>query len=149
MFDQQFDNTTLSSLRERVLAAARKAGLSSSRAFDVMLALHELAANAVRHGAGSGWVRMRRTAGELYCAVTDAGPARAAGSAVTVAGTDPWPCRPGHGLWLVRQAADRVTVVTGPAGSEVTAVFALPTAAPAGLSASHREALRESGRGVP
>ena len=150
MLYQRFDRTSLSPLRARVLAAAQTAGLSSSRALDVMLALHELAATAVRHGAGSGWVRMRCTADELHCAVTDAGPVNAAGTASTVAATEPWPYLPGHGLWLVRQTADRVTVVTGPAGSVVTAVFALAAASQAGLSGRRRAAFWESsGRGVP
>lgn len=138
VLDQQFDVTTLSPLRGRVLAAARTAGLPGSRAVDVMLALHELAANAVRHGAGSGRLRITRTASELCCAVTDAGPA----------GPDPWLCQPGHGLWLVQQAADRVSVVTGPAGSKVTAVFSLPLPQ-AGLSARRGAASWESARGVP
>jgi len=91
-----------------------------------MLALHELSANSVRHGAGSGRLRIRRAAGALYCAVTDAGHAHTDGDAETLVRDEPWPCHPGHGLWLVRQVADQVTVVTGPAGSEVTAVFVLP-----------------------
>jgi hypothetical protein len=36
----------------------------------------------------------------------------------------PWRYPPGHGLWLVRQVADDISVVTGPAGSTVTVVFA-------------------------
>jgi hypothetical protein len=32
--------------------------------------------------------------------------------------------RPGHGLWLVGQVTDDISVVTGPAGSTVTVVFA-------------------------
>ena len=39
---------------------------------------------------------------------------------------DPWSCLAGHGLWLVRQSADELAVITGPDGTEVTAVFAFP-----------------------
>jgi anti-anti-sigma factor len=38
----------------------------------------------------------------------------------------PWPYQPGHGLWLVRRAADQLTVTTGPHGSQVTVSFTLP-----------------------
>lgn len=120
MLDQRFEAATLHQLRERVLAVAKAAGLQGSRAIDVMLVVHELAANAVRHGPGWGRARIANTATALYCEITDTGPARADGEA------EPWPYRPGHGLWLVRQAADQVRVVTGPAGSAVTAVFGLP-----------------------
>ena len=43
----------------------------------------------------------------------------------------PWPVEEGHGLWLVRTAADHIRVTFGPQGSLITAGFALPaTAAP-------------------
>jgi two-component sensor histidine kinase len=50
--DQEFDPGTLHTLRAKVLVQACRAGLSESRATDVVLAVHELAANAIRHGAG-------------------------------------------------------------------------------------------------
>ena len=40
-------------LRAVMLAYAVEAGMPENRAKDVMLAAHELAANAVRHGAGA------------------------------------------------------------------------------------------------
>ena len=52
--DQEFDAGTLHTLRAKVLVHACRAGLSESRAMDVVLAVHELAANAIRHGAGGG-----------------------------------------------------------------------------------------------
>ena len=39
-----------------------------------------------------------------------------------------WPYRPGHGLWLVWQVADQMSVWRGPGGPVVTAAFALPAA---------------------
>ncbi len=134
--DQRFDEGTLHIVRETVLAHAAAAGMADERALDVMLAVHELAANAVRHGGGRGWVWMRVTGGELVCRVSDPGPASRNGHAPdrqpdrqqpadTTVPAQPWPYQPGHGLWLVRQAADRMSVICGPAGSQVTAVFAL------------------------
>jgi hypothetical protein len=63
--EQQFDEGTLHILRETVLAHAVAAGMADGRATDVMLAVHELAANAVRHGGGTGRMQMRATGGEL------------------------------------------------------------------------------------
>jgi anti-sigma regulatory factor (Ser/Thr protein kinase) len=54
MLDQEFGETTLRVLRETVPAHATDAGMPEGRALDVMLAVHELAANAVEHGGGPG-----------------------------------------------------------------------------------------------
>lgn len=71
-----------------------------------MSAVHELAANAVRHGAGSGRLVMLATAGALRCLVSDAGPE-----------AGPWPVRQGHGLWIARAVADQLAVSSGLRGS--------------------------------
>lgn len=113
MLDWDFDATSLHRLRERVMACAAAAGLPEERVIDVTLAMHELAANTVRHGSGSGRVRMQAIEGTLRCQVSDTGP-----------GSGPWPFQRGHGLWLVRQVAEQMTVTYGPDGSEVTVVFA-------------------------
>jgi anti-sigma regulatory factor (Ser/Thr protein kinase) len=125
--DQTFDADTLADLRKAVLAVTAAAGMPDHRAAEVVLAVHELAANAVRHGSGAGWARLRVAGGELHCQVSDAGPGSPDGHAHTAgAGQAPsWPVRRGHGLWLVQKAADQVTITSGPGGSEVTAVFAL------------------------
>ena len=136
--DRAFDADTLPDLRKEVLAQAAAAGMVADRAADVMLAVHELAANAVRHGAGAGWLAMRVRDGRLECEVSDAGPPRVDGQGVdgqrvdgqgfrtAMAATRPWPVQRGHGLWLVEAAADEVSVAQGSAGSRVTAVFNLP-----------------------
>lgn len=127
-----FDAGSLPDLRKSVLAEAAAVGMVGDRAADVMIVVHELAANAVRHGAGAGRLAMRVMAGRLYCEVSDAGPARIHGRRPRRAGTQaaqPWPVRRGHGLWLVETAADEVSVTSGMAGSRVTAVFILPARA--------------------
>jgi anti-sigma regulatory factor (Ser/Thr protein kinase) len=111
--------------------------MPEDRAIDVMLAVHELAANAVRHGPGHGQLRIHVTASTLRCEVSDCGPSSRDGRAPDGAGGQapgavPWPVEQGHGLWLVHTAADHVRVTSGPHGSPITVVFALPaTAAPA------------------
>lgn len=115
-------------LRKAVLAEAAAAGLPRDRASDVMLAVHELAANAVRHGGGAGRVQLRVAGRALHCVVSDAGRGRVDGRAYagTAVFVQPWLFKPGHGLWLVRSLADDLAVAPDGAGSHVTAVFALP-----------------------
>lgn len=147
VLDQPFDAGTLHQLRAAVLAHAAAAALPGRLAADVMLAVHELAANAVRHGTGAGRLRMSAAAGLLRCQVDDGdlggadGPQAAAdtnGQAAGGAGPGgpgPWPYRPGHGLWLVRQVAAQISVLCGAAGSRVIVTFALPAAqGPAGAA---------------
>ncbi len=112
VLDERFDASTLHLIRERVAACAAAVGMPQDRATDVILAVHELAANAVRHGAGAGRLLIRVAAGALRCQVSDAGP-----------GSGPWPLRQGHGLRIVRAVADEVTASAGPQGSQVTALF--------------------------
>ena len=146
LLDHRFDARGLPLLRAVVLAHAAAAGMPENRARDVMLAAHELAANAIRHGAGTGRLQMRAGDGMLRVQVHDAGPASLNSQAGTAGrdgqdtpGSGPdggWPHRPGHGLWVVRQAADQMSIWRGPGGPVVTAAFALPAAeappAPAG-----------------
>jgi anti-sigma regulatory factor (Ser/Thr protein kinase) len=73
VLDQCFDASSLSALRASTQACAAQAGMPAERATDVVIALHELAANAVRHGAGSGrlriWDRVSAIADPLDAAV--------------------------------------------------------------------------------
>ena len=54
VLEREFGAATLSGLRGAVQEGAAAAGLASERVIDVVLALHELAANVIRHGAGRG-----------------------------------------------------------------------------------------------
>jgi anti-sigma regulatory factor (Ser/Thr protein kinase) len=125
LLDRRFDARGLSVLRAVVLAYAVEAGMPESCARDVMLAVHELAANAVRHGAGAGRLQMQAGDGMLRVQVHDAGLASLNGEAGTAGldgqdvpggGDGGWPLRPGHGLWVVRQVADQMRVWRGRGG---------------------------------
>jgi Histidine kinase-like ATPase domain len=72
LFEQTFDANTLYLLRATVLAHATAAGMPEHRATDVVLAVHELAANAVRHGAGTGRLLMRAEPSIWRCEVRPA-----------------------------------------------------------------------------
>lgn len=128
--DQWFDADSLHDLRRAVLAEAVAAGMGGDRADDVVLAVHELAANAVRHGGGAGRLRMQAASGQLYCRVSNEEPDNLGVGAPTRArsalAVGQWPVRPGHGLWLVQGVADHLDMMAGSAGGKVTAVFTLP-----------------------
>jgi anti-sigma regulatory factor (Ser/Thr protein kinase) len=150
LLDQEFDSGTLYALRAAVQAHAGQAGLSEDRTGEMVLAIHELAANAIAHGAGHGRLRMWERAGALSCEIVDAGPVgagrptgpspgragRPTGPSPGRAGrpsgpheaADPWPAADGHGLWLVRKVADQLDLRSGPRGTRAVVTFALPRA---------------------
>ena len=122
--DQAFDSGTLYALRAAVQAHAIQAGLPESRTDDLVIAVHELAANAVRHGAGAGRLRMWERDGALHCEVSDSGsPASGIQAGPGVNMTERWPFLQGHGLWLVRLVADQISVFSGPGGTRAAIVF--------------------------
>jgi anti-sigma regulatory factor (Ser/Thr protein kinase) len=123
LVEQAFDSGSLYVLRSAVAAHAAAAGLSHSRVYDVVLAAHELAANAVRHGAGRGRLRLWADAAFLYCQISDDGPARSGDQ--QPAGAAAWRREHGHGLWVAGEVADQLSIDHGPAGTTATAAFAL------------------------
>ena len=143
ILDQAFDVDSLYSLRAAVAAHASQAGLPQDRAADRVVAVHELAANAVLHGAGHGRLLVWHRELALQCEVSDDGPAAesdgppaesdgppaegADGAAAPDAAA--WNSEPGHGLWVVRQVADQSSVRSGPGGTVATISFTLPAQA--------------------
>jgi anti-sigma regulatory factor (Ser/Thr protein kinase) len=120
--DQAFDGDSLYALRAAVAAHGSQAGLSEARTRDLVLAVHELAANAVRHGAGQGRLRLWAAQDAVRCEVTDQG---AAGEPDTADAADAhqWQAEPGHGLWLVRRIADAASVQSGASGTVAAVIF--------------------------
>ena len=117
--DQVFDGDSLYALRAAVAAHGSQAGLSEARTRDLVLAVHELAANAVRHGAGQGRLRLWAAQDAVRCEVTDEGtPGEADG-----ADAARWQAEPGHGLWLVRRIADSASVQSGASGTVAAVIF--------------------------
>src|ERR1700719_4548320 len=138
LLDQAFDAGSLYALRAAVAAHATQAGLAPRRADDLVIAVHELAANAVRHGAGHGRLRIWRSDQDLLCEVSDEGLPNVAKTPENPQPPDTqqpleppqWRAEPGHGLSLVRQVADQVTLRSGPSGTTATITFALAPPGP-------------------
>lgn len=111
--------------RLRVLAEefAMWAGLPAARRGEFVLAVNEVASNAITHGGGCGRLMLRRTDGEVQCRITDAGPGfSAAVIPELLPGLD---SRCGRGLWLARLVTDHLTIATGPVGAVVTLTIRL------------------------
>jgi anti-sigma regulatory factor (Ser/Thr protein kinase) len=121
VLDQKVDGGSLYQLRASAAACGSEAGLSAQRSDDLVIAVHELAANVVRHGSGRGRLRIWKHHQVLHCQVTDEG-------AAPDPTPPPWKILPGHGLWLVRQLADRTSLHPGPNGTAVTISFKLDPA---------------------
>lgn len=139
VLDQLFGSDSLHALRAAAEAHAFEAGMPEGRGADLVIAVHELASNAVWHGAGTGRLQMRNTGRVLHCLITDDGrpqpPGPAGGGAGTAgaAGGDPeisFPEEHGHGLWMVRQLAGQFQARADPAGTIAAVTFALPGSGP-------------------
>jgi anti-sigma regulatory factor (Ser/Thr protein kinase) len=142
--DVAFDASTLPVVRAEARGCAIQAGLSGDRVADVVLAIHELAANAVIHGSGAGRMRAWNLGGALHFQVDDGdllvsddpqaghGDMAAAAPRFTSDHTtvNPLPCEPGHGLHVVQQVADRMQSMSGSRGITRAAIAAPASAAP-------------------
>jgi serine/threonine-protein kinase RsbW len=90
---------------------------SGDAADDFVLAVSEIATNAVVHGGGSGALTLWHDHDQITCRVTDAGP----GMADPAAGCTPPPpsATGGYGLWLARNLTSTLLISTSPAGTTV------------------------------
>jgi anti-sigma regulatory factor (Ser/Thr protein kinase) len=112
------DVADLGLARDAVRAAADRLRVSAGAAADVVLAVGEVATNAIRHGGGIRRLRMWAVADELVCEVVDrngvladplVGLVPPAGSTMG-----------GMGLWVVRQLTEWLVVErAGDSGSVV------------------------------
>jgi anti-sigma regulatory factor (Ser/Thr protein kinase) len=115
--EHEITRESLAQLRTVVTAEAERAGLEGGRIHDIVLAVHEIATNSVRHGGGSGVLRVWHDTEALICDVRDRGQIA----------QDPLVgrVRPalgqtgGWGLWLANQLCDLVQLRELPDGSVV------------------------------
>jgi anti-sigma regulatory factor (Ser/Thr protein kinase) len=111
-----FTLADLRAVRATVAAAARGWGIPEPRVADLILAAGEVAANSIRHGGGSGSIRVWLEDDAAVCEIRDSGFIEQ-----PLAGREPpHPDNPGgYGLWLVNQVCDLVQVRSSPAGTAV------------------------------
>jgi anti-sigma regulatory factor (Ser/Thr protein kinase) len=104
----------LGPVRQFSAGEGRAAGLDHARVNDLVLAVSEIAANALGHAGGGGVIRSWCSSEELLCQVEDHG-------FITdpLAGRyrQPADAQGGHGLWLVNRVCDLVERRSSPAGT--------------------------------
>jgi anti-sigma regulatory factor (Ser/Thr protein kinase) len=116
VWEVPFAGGDLFEVRQLVSSWATKEALGGEATEELVLAVHEVATNSVRHGGGVGMLRLWRTGEELVCEIQDAGYIR-----------DPLRSRrdPGgeaeasRGLWITQQICDLVEIASSPRGSQV------------------------------
>ena len=103
-------------VRGDVRAHATSAGLSLERTDDLVLAVHEIAVNAVQHGRADRELRIWEQDHSLVCEVRDQGRIT---DPLVGRHLPPWDSQRGRGLWMANQLCDLVQVRSGPAGTTV------------------------------
>jgi anti-sigma regulatory factor (Ser/Thr protein kinase) len=95
---------------------ANQAGMSPYRTDDLVLAINELATNAIQHAHGGGLLRVWRVPGAVICQVEDHGQIHdpLAGRRAPAVHADG-----GMGLWTVNQLSDLVEIRTSEDGTTI------------------------------
>jgi anti-sigma regulatory factor (Ser/Thr protein kinase) len=121
--DQPFDGDGLYSLRATLAAHANRLGAPSRVVDRLLIVASELATNAVRHGGGSGRLRLWRDGTTVRCRVTDEGPGIPDS---TIGYESPSPlATSGRGIWICRQLCEELIIDSHRRGTAVTAVLRL------------------------
>ncbi len=112
----EFDGAHLAGGRRLVSRRAADAGLSAARANDFVLAVNEILSNSVRHGSGSGVLRIWQDDGRLVCELEGGGRI----NDPLVDRRRPDPDQPGgRGLWMANQLCDLVQLRSAGGGNIV------------------------------
>jgi anti-sigma regulatory factor (Ser/Thr protein kinase) len=100
----------LSEVRNRVSAAAKRAGMDQLGVADLVTATSELAANSVMHGGGNGTLRLWQEEDKLLAEVEDSGCIE---EPLVGRLRPPLQQEGGRGLWLANQLCDLVQIRSG------------------------------------
>jgi serine/threonine-protein kinase RsbW len=118
-----FTATDLPDIRRFTATCAARAGMSAEAVDDFVIAVNEIATNAVRHGSPRAWLRLWVTGEALVAEVRDTGhwPAGSVPAAL--------PSRPaeqgGMGLEVARLVCDGLQIKAGSGGTAVLLRMAL------------------------
>jgi len=130
LLDVVFGWADFTGLRRLVAGQCATAGLSGSRLDDFVLAVHEIAANAIVHAGAGGRLILQRAANGLRCLIADHAPygaldpeapgcrvpwARDGSESRETDGTES-----GRGLWLAARLTDELSISSGPENTIVS-----------------------------
>ena len=119
---------SLPRLRHDLSALGTAVGLSGNHQENLVVAVNELAANVLEHGAGKGSVSLWRTKGRWVCDVFDEG-GKLSDPLTGYRPTDTLRPR-GYGLWITRQSCDFLEVCGDEAGTLIRLHFLDPAPVP-------------------
>jgi anti-sigma regulatory factor (Ser/Thr protein kinase) len=114
--EMNFAMDDLGAVRRLVGQAATAAGLGGRRSRDLVTAVNEVATNSLRHGGGTGTIRVWHDLAKVTCEVRDAGRYdRPLGDRLRPVADASAP----SGLWVANQLCDLVQIRTFPDGTVV------------------------------
>ncbi len=117
MWEIPFTAEDLYELRRLMSGWAARESMSGDSVDDLVLSVHEIATNSIRHGGGRGTLRLWRAGGSLVCEVEDEGRIEEpVGAGASCPGTSPTESR---GLWIANQLCDHVEIRSGSEGTQV------------------------------
>jgi anti-sigma regulatory factor (Ser/Thr protein kinase) len=121
--EMEVEASRLGELRRLVELEGGAAGLEPTRVADLVVAVNEVATNALVHGVRPARLRVWQERTELVCEVEDAGP----GFEDPLAGQlPPDPAAVGgYGMWITRMTADATDIASGQEGTTVSIHTAL------------------------
>lgn len=111
-----FHDGDLSALRRRIRDVADGAGLDRSTRDNLVLAMHELAANSIVHAGGGGVLSFWREPEALVVEVRDRGRIE---DVLVGRGSLDLDAESGRGIWMANQLCDLVQVRSGADGTQV------------------------------
>jgi serine/threonine-protein kinase RsbW len=114
----RFDAARVGAVRRSVDSALHAHGVAGQRADDFLIAVNEVMTNAVRHGGGTGELRLWND-GSLVCEVRDQGGGFDAEAYTSRAERPPFSGTGGLGLWVASRMSDALSVTSGPTGTTV------------------------------
>ncbi|HEX2315723.1 MAG TPA: sensor histidine kinase [Thermomonospora sp.] len=121
--EHRFTGGGLAALRDFVTAEAARRGLPQDRILPLVMAVNEVATNIVRHGGGSGVLRVWAGGEGLVCDLTD--PDRALVDRF-LGHRPPRPLQQGAGMWAVRRLCHIVEIRSGAHGTVIRLHTRLP-----------------------
>lgn len=116
------DMAAIRMLRVALGEQAQRLGIQSDRAADLMIAMHEIAANSLRHGGGRGTLRLWADAVTVVCEIIDHGHIDQPLVGRIRPTTDQLS---GRGVWLANQLCDLMQIRSSACGTTVRMHMAL------------------------
>jgi anti-sigma regulatory factor (Ser/Thr protein kinase) len=116
LWEIPFAAEDLYELRQLLSGWAAREGMTTEPADELMLSVHEIATNTVRHGGGVGMMRLWRMSDALVCEVQDLGRIDDPTIGRVAPGISAMESR---GLWIANQLCDLVQIRSGEGGTQV------------------------------